>query len=171
MEGEFNDLKYNNTNITFSQEVNNTATSDELTAALMYQDKMGTNYSRSKKYSKVISAAGIAILLTAASVKAGSVITNAFVLNPPSVVSDTYKVEDISNIIINNVLYFILKSSLNDKKNYAPKLVSFTPGTNPLAALGFINVPSPFLKKLPPEIETSTYTLVLDLDETLVHFF
>ena len=84
---------------------------------------------------------------------------------------DTYKVEDISNIIINNVLYFILKSSQNDKKNYAPKLVSFTPGTNPLAALGFINVPSPFLKKLPPEIETSTYTLVLDLDETLVHFF
>ena len=84
---------------------------------------------------------------------------------------DTYKVEDISNIIINNVLYFILKSSQNDKKNYAPKLVSLTPGTNPLAALGFINVPSPFLKKLPPEIETSTYTLVLDLDETLVHFF
>ena len=68
-------------------------------------------------------------------------------------------------------MYFILKSSQNDKKNYAPKLVSFTPGTNPLAALGFINVPSPFLKKLPPEIETSTYTLVLDLDETLVHFF
>ena len=84
---------------------------------------------------------------------------------------DTYKVQDISSIIINNVLYFILKSSQNDKKNYAPKLVSFTPGTNPLAALGFINVPSPFLKKLPPEIETSTYTLVLDLDETLVHFF
>ena len=65
---------------------------------------------------------------------------------------DTYKVEDISNIVINNVLYFILKSSQNDKKNYAPKLVSLTPGTNPLAALGFINVPSPFLKKLPPEI-------------------
>ena len=84
---------------------------------------------------------------------------------------DTYKVEDISSIIINNVLYFILKCSQNDKKNYAPKLVSFTPGTNPLAALGFINVPAPFLKKLPPEIETSTYTLVLDLDETLVHFF
>ena len=84
---------------------------------------------------------------------------------------DTYKVQDISSIIINNVLYFILKSSQNDKKNFAPKLVSFTPGTNPLAALGFINVPSPFLKKLPPEIEPSTYTLVLDLDETLVHFF
>ena len=84
---------------------------------------------------------------------------------------DTYKVEDIASIIINNILYFILKSSQNDKKNYAPKLVSFSPGTNPLAALGFINVPSPFLKKLPPEIETSTYTLVLDLDETLVHFF
>ncbi len=84
---------------------------------------------------------------------------------------DTYKVEDISNIIINNVLYFILKSSHNDKKNYAPKLISFTPNTNPLEALGFLNVQSPFLKKLPPEIESSTYTLVLDLDETLVHFF
>ena len=84
---------------------------------------------------------------------------------------DTYKVEDIANIIINNVLYFILKSYQSDKKNYAPKLVLFNPGTNPLAALGFINVPAPFLKKLPPEIETSTYTLVLDLDETLVHFF
>ena len=34
-----------------------------------------------------------------------------------------------------------------------------------------MNVQSPFLKKLPPEIESSTYTLVLDLDETLVHFF
>ena len=84
---------------------------------------------------------------------------------------DTYKVEDISNIIINNVLYFILKNSQSEKKNYATKLISFTPGTNPLTALGFINVPSPFLKKLPPEIESSTYTLVLDLDETLVHFF
>ena len=85
---------------------------------------------------------------------------------------DTYKVEDIANIIINNVLYFLLKNSQNDnKKGYSPKLVLFNPGANPLAALGFINVPSPFLKKLPPEIETSTYTLVLDLDETLVHFF
>ena len=82
---------------------------------------------------------------------------------------DNYKVEDISNIIINNTLFFVLKSNQNDKKS-APKLVTF--GTaNTLAALGFMNVPSPYLSKLPTEIENSTYTLVLDLDETLVHFF
>ena len=82
---------------------------------------------------------------------------------------DNYKVENVSNIIINNILFFILKSNQSDKKS-APKLVSF--GTvNTLAALGFMNVPAPYLSKLPPEVETSTYTLVLDLDETLTHFF
>ena len=82
---------------------------------------------------------------------------------------DNYKVENVSNIIINNILFFILKSNQSDKKS-ATKLVTF--GTvNTLAALGFMNVPSPYLSKLPPEIETSTYTLVLDLDETLAHFF
>ena len=84
---------------------------------------------------------------------------------------DTYKVTDIANKIINNILFYILYSNPNDKKNTAPKIVSFGSAANTLAALGFINVPSPYLDKLPPEIENSTYTLVLDLDETLVHFF
>ena len=84
---------------------------------------------------------------------------------------DTYKTSDIANKIINNILFFILNSNPNDKKNAAPKIVSFGSATNTLAALGFINVPSPYLDKLPSEIENTTYTLVLDLDETLVHFF
>jgi len=84
---------------------------------------------------------------------------------------DTYKTSDIANKIINNILFSILNSNSTDKKNSAVKIVSFGSATNTLAALGFINVPSPYLDKLPSDIENTTYTLVLDLDETLVHFF
>ena len=84
---------------------------------------------------------------------------------------DTYKTTDIANKIINNILFSVLNSNPNSKKNTAPKLVSFGSATNALAALGFINVPAPYLDKLPADIENTTYTLVLDLDETLVHFF
>ena len=83
----------------------------------------------------------------------------------------TYKTTDIESKIINIILYYILHSNSNDKKNAAPKIVSFGSAANTLTALRFINVPSPYLDKQPPEIENATYTLVLDLDETLVHFF
>ena len=46
------------------------------------------------------------------------------------------------------------------KKMSAPKIVSFGSATNILAELGFINVPSQYLDKLPAEIENTTYTLV-----------
>ena len=84
---------------------------------------------------------------------------------------DTYKLSDICNIILNGILFYILHNNQNDKKSTAPKLVTIGNATNTLAALGFINVPAPYLPKLNPEIENLTYTLVLDLDETLVHFF
>ena len=84
---------------------------------------------------------------------------------------DTYKTSEIANKIINNILFYILHSNVNDKKNTLPKIVSFGSAANTLAALGFINVPTPYLEKLPSEKENTTYTLVLDLDETLVHFF
>ena len=84
MEGEFNNLNINNSNITFTGKTDNIATSDELTATLLYQDKMGTNYSRSKRLSKAVAASGIAILMTAASLRLGTIISNGFVLNPPS---------------------------------------------------------------------------------------
>lgn len=83
MQGELNDLSFNNTKVTFSNTTNNIATSDELLASAAYQDKMGTNYSKSKKVSKVGAATGIALLVTAASIRAGTVMTNGFVLNPP----------------------------------------------------------------------------------------
>ena len=84
---------------------------------------------------------------------------------------DTYKVEDIANIIINGILFYIMHSNILEKNNItAPKIITYGV-TNNLSALGFINTPSPFLPKLTPEKENNTYTLVLDLDETLVHFF
>ena len=83
---------------------------------------------------------------------------------------DKYKVYNISNIIINHILFYYIRGGLNDKSP-TPKIVSIGSVTNSLADLGFINVPGPYLNKLPIEQENNTYTLVLDLDETLVHFF
>ena len=83
---------------------------------------------------------------------------------------DKYKIYNVSNMIINNILFYYIRGGLNDKSP-TPKIVSIGSVTNSLADLGFINVPGPYLNKLPIEQENSTYTLVLDLDETLVHFF
>jgi Dullard-like phosphatase family protein len=81
---------------------------------------------------------------------------------------DKYKIFNVSNIIINNILFYYIRGGLNDKSP-TPKIVSIGSATNSLADLGFINVPGPYLNKLPPEQESTTYTLVLDLDETLVN--
>ena len=83
---------------------------------------------------------------------------------------DKYKISNIASIIINNILFYYIHGGLSDKSP-TPKIVSIGSVTNSLADLGFINVPGPYLNKLTPEQEESTYTLVLDLDETLVHFF
>ena len=34
----------------------------------------------------------------------------------------------------------------------------------------FETMPCPYMRPLPPEIKNDIYTLVLDLDETLVHY-
>lgn len=94
MEGEFNNLEFDNTKVTFTGSTNNIATSDELEASLMYQDKMGTVYSKSKTASKVLATAGIVILATAASIKSGTLISNAFILNPPSLSETSFEVEE-----------------------------------------------------------------------------
>ena len=84
---------------------------------------------------------------------------------------DGYQVEDVAHIIIYGVLFYIMNSnSIENNKNTAPKIITYGV-TNNLAALGFMNTPSPFLPKLTPDQENNIYTLVLDLDETLVHFF
>ena len=94
MNGEFNDLTYNNTKVTFTNATNNTELSDELSAALMYQDKMGTQYSKRKRASRLVTATGIAILVTAASIASRTLISNAFILNPPKVKMEVCEIVD-----------------------------------------------------------------------------
>ena len=94
MNEELNNLTYNNTNITFSNNTDNIATSDELTASPLYQDKMGTAYSKSKSIARAFNFAGISLILTAAAIKTGSLISNAYVLNPPSVENHIYQVNE-----------------------------------------------------------------------------
>ena len=95
MANELNDLVYDNTKITFTGATDNTAQSDELDAPLMYQTKMGTNYSRSKGVVRAFNFVGISLILTAAAIKTGSLISNVFILNPPAVSGVNYVIEDL----------------------------------------------------------------------------
>lgn len=94
MEQELNVLEYDNAKVTFTGQTDNIATSDELEASPIYQDKMGTAYSKAKAISKAINVAGISLLLTAAAIKTGSLITNAYILNPPSISAPYYAVTE-----------------------------------------------------------------------------
>lgn len=94
MEQELNVLEYDNTKVTFTGQTDNIATSDELEVSPIYQDKMGTAYSRAKAISKAINVAGISLLLTAAAIKTGSLIANAYILNPPSISAPHYAVTE-----------------------------------------------------------------------------
>ena len=88
---------------------------------------------------------------------------------------DSYTIPDVADIIISGVLYFLIHNTKIDNKNTAtiPNMVSIggTGAIFSMASLGFIEIPPPFLPKLPNNLENTTYTLVLDLDETLAHFF
>ena len=94
MEQELNVLEYDNAKVTFTGKTDNIATSDELEAAPIYQDKMGTAYSKSKHITRAFNIAGISLIMTAAAIKTGSIISNAYVLNPPSVSAHTYALKD-----------------------------------------------------------------------------
>ena len=112
MEGEFNNLAFNNSKITFNPNPDNKALSDELNAPIMYQEAMGTNYSRQKamkRASKIAVGTGIVILSVAATIQAGSFINNGFVLNPPKVKDDTYEVKE-------NIFYY--QFAINNKREY-----------------------------------------------------
>ena len=89
-----NNLTYNNTPITFDGKTDNIAQSDELEASLVYQDKMGTKYSRSKNIARAFNMAGISLIMTAAAIKTGSLISNAFVSNPPVISEHTCRLVD-----------------------------------------------------------------------------
>lgn len=121
MAHELNDIYFNNCPITFETNTNNTAQSDELSASPLYQDKMGTNYSKSKGVVKAINFAGISLLLTAAAIKTGSLISNAYILNPPSVKEASYTVNNLSfkaSFVISNIEKYKINCYLfiNDNK-------------------------------------------------------
>ena len=88
---------------------------------------------------------------------------------------DSYSIPDVADIIISGILYYPIHNNKTENKNPAtiPNMISIgsAGGIFNMASLGFIQIPPPFLPKLSPELEESTYTLVLDLDETLAHFF
>ena len=121
MANELNELSYNNTPITFTDKTNNIAQSDELQAAPIYQDKMGTAYSKSKGVVRAFNFAGISLILTAAAIKTGSLISNAYVLNPPSISGTNYVIEDltfkatftVSNVGNYKIEYFLF---INDEE-------------------------------------------------------
>lgn len=92
MSEELNNLTFDNTKITFTGKTDNIATSDELDAALLYQDKMGTNYSRSKNVVRAFNFVGISLILTAAAIKSGNIISNIFAPNYPKVSDAVYAV-------------------------------------------------------------------------------
>ena len=83
---------------------------------------------------------------------------------------DSFTPYTLVNLIINHVLFFVIHNNPNEKHNntIANKNVVFNP-TSLLSLYGFNtgNVKEPFL---PPE-DPNKYTLILDLDETLIHFF
>ena len=76
---------------------------------------------------------------------------------------DQLSLNNIINSVIIGMLYYITHNNPEKKKTS----ISLS-NSNVLSALGFINIPSPFLPSLKNIIK---YTLVLDLDETLVHYF
>ena len=93
MESELNELNFNNANITFTGETDNAELSDELLASPLYQEQMGTNYSKRKKIAKAVTIAGLSISFTAIAVAGGSVLANAFITNPPTVTNVVTSVE------------------------------------------------------------------------------
>lgn len=94
MSEELNNLVYDNTKVTFTCQTNNIATSDELDAAYLYQDKMGTNYSKSKGVVRAFNLVGVSLILTASAIKGGNVISNAFAPKYPTVSKPNYALVD-----------------------------------------------------------------------------
>ena len=107
MESELNDLSTNNTNVTFSNNTNNTETSDELKALPVYTLNDETNYAKRKRISRIIVATGIS-LITAGSIVG---ISNVFITNPPEVSNLSITISNESDSLH---YYFIV----NNESNY-----------------------------------------------------
>lgn len=77
---------------------------------------------------------------------------------------DLYTIYRICSLITKSVLFYIMnKNQIAGQDNY-----EVTNDKNPIiGSIGKWNIPIPYL----PKVNEKTYTLVLDLDETLVHYF
>jgi len=76
---------------------------------------------------------------------------------------DKFTYQKLYALIAETSLFYIMK-----KEESTKKISDIVVPSNPMALLT-ANLPTPFLP--PVEDPNNTYTLVLDLDETLVHFF
>lgn len=95
MTGEFNDLSTNNIGVSFSNNTNNTALSDELSASSNYVKQMGTAYSAGKWAKKILVVTGITLTVSAAAILGGNYIKNVFIGDVPVLADDhVFKLEE-----------------------------------------------------------------------------
>ncbi len=111
MDQEFNDLSTTNIKTTFTNNANNLATSDELQVDPIYVRKMRNSYAASKRGQKVITITGISLLLTATAILSGNIISNVFIVNPPTIVESNM-------LILENTDTFSFDFTLTNKGNY-----------------------------------------------------
>ena len=85
---------------------------------------------------------------------------------------DTYNIEHIIKIIENGVLFYLMNSNLSNSKNNNDENNIVTQTASGFHPNGAIPVSVPSFPYLPPlDRKKDVYTLVLDLDETLVHYY
>jgi hypothetical protein len=85
---------------------------------------------------------------------------------------DTYNIEHVIKIIENGVLFYLMNSNLSNSKNNNDENNIVTQTASGFHPNGTIPVSVPSFPYLPPlDRKKDVYTLVLDLDETLVHYY
>lgn len=71
---------------------------------------------------------------------------------------DTLSLYGLALIVMENLLFGVSHLNLNEKKQNT---------NSPYLSLNFLSVPEPYL----PFNSSEEYTLILDMDETLIHYF
>ena len=119
MIGEFNDLTTSNIKTTFDVKTNNIATSDEKEAPAVYEVTKVTAYAKGKAAARIVAASGIVLIAASASIATGSLISNSFILNPPTVSNTTFEVKD-------DTFYFSF--TIKNKNKYSVSYYIFIDG-------------------------------------------
>lgn len=124
MESELNVLTFDNTSTTFTPSTNNTATSDELSAPAIYENGKETLYAKNKKVSKGTTIVLIALSASAVLATGGSILSNVFVGDPPSI-SETRVMEVVEG---SDVLHY--EFEVTNKRSYKTTLYVTVAKTN-----------------------------------------